>query len=72
MKNKYLLGILEDVKKKDANEPEFIQTVTEVLESLEHVVEQRPELEKSGLFERLVEPERQIMFRGLTIMARCR
>ena len=63
MKNKYLLGILEDVKKKDANEPEFIQTVTEVLESLEHVVEQRPELEKSGLFERLVEPERQIIFR---------
>ena len=63
MKNKYLLGILEDVKKKDANEPEFIQTVTEVLESLEHVVDQRPELEKSGLFERLVEPERQIIFR---------
>ena len=63
MKNKYLLGILEDVKKKDANEPEFIQTVTEVLESLEHVVEKRPELETSGLFERLVEPERQILFR---------
>ena len=63
MKNKFLLGILEDVKKKDSNEPEFIQTVTEVLESLEHVVEQRPELEKSGLFERLVEPERQIIFR---------
>ncbi len=63
MKNKFLLGILEDVKKKDANEPEFIQTVTEVLESLEYVVEQRPELEKSGLFERLVEPERQIIFR---------
>ncbi len=63
MKNKFLLGILEDVKKKDSNEPEFIQTVTEVLESLEHVVEQRPELETSGLFERLVEPERQIIFR---------
>ena len=63
MKNKFLLGILEDVKRKDAAEPEFIQTVTEVLESLEHVVEQRPELEKSGLFERLVEPERQIIFR---------
>ena len=63
MKNKYLLSVLENVKKKDANEPEFIQTVTEVLESLEHVVDQRPELEKSGLFERLVEPERQILFR---------
>ncbi len=63
MKNKYLLGILEDVKKKDANEPEFIQTVTEVLESLEHVVEKRPDLEKAGIFERIVEPERQIIFR---------
>ncbi|MBE7055013.1 MAG: NADP-specific glutamate dehydrogenase [Ruminococcaceae bacterium] len=63
MKNKYLLGVLEDVKKKDANEPEFIQTVTEVLESLEHVVEQRPDLEKAGIFERMVEPERQIIFR---------
>jgi len=63
VKNKYLLGILEDVKKKDANEPEFIQTVTEVLESLEHVVEKRPDLEKAGIFERMVEPERQIIFR---------
>ena len=63
MKNEYLLSVLENVKKKDANEPEFIQTVTEVLESLEHVVEQRPELAKTGLFERLVEPERQIIFR---------
>ena len=63
MKNEYLLSVLENVKKKDANEPEFIQTVTEVLESLEHVVEKRPELAKTGLFERLVEPERQILFR---------
>ena len=63
MKNEYLLSVLENVKKKDANEPEFIQTVTEVLESLEHVVEIRPELAKTGLFERLVEPERQILFR---------
>ncbi len=63
MKNEYLLSVLESVKKKDANEPEFIQTVTEVLESLEYVVEKRPELAKTGLFERLVEPERQIIFR---------
>ncbi len=63
MKNEYLLSVLENVKKKDSNEPEFIQTVTEVLESLEYVVEQRPELAKTGLFERLVEPERQIIFR---------
>ncbi len=63
MKNEYLLRVLESVKKKDSGEPEFIQTVTEVLESLEHVVEKRPELEKSGIFERMVEPERQIIFR---------
>ena len=63
MKNEYLLSVLENVKKKDAGEPEFIQTVTEVLESLEYVVEKRPELAKTGLFERLVEPERQIIFR---------
>ena len=63
MKNQYLNRILDDVKKKNGTEPEFIQTVTEVLESLEHVVEQRPELEKAGIFERMVEPERQIIFR---------
>ena len=63
MKNQYLSRILDDVKKKNGTEPEFIQTVTEVLESLEHVVEQRPELEKAGIFERMVEPERQIIFR---------
>ncbi len=63
MKNEYLLRVLESVKKKDAGEPEFIQTVTEVLESLEYVVEKRPELEMSGIFERMVEPERQIIFR---------
>ena len=63
MKNEYLLRVLEDVKKKDANEPEFIQAVTEVLESIEHVVEQRPELEKEGIIERMVEPDRAISFR---------
>ena len=63
MKNEYLLRVLEDVKKKDANEPEFIQAVTEVLESIEYVVEQRPELEKEGIIERMVEPDRVISFR---------
>ncbi len=63
MKNQYLNRVLEDVKKKNSTEPEFIQTVTEVLESLECVVDQRPELEEAGIFERMVEPERQIIFR---------
>ena len=61
--NKYLLGVLKTVKKRDAGEPEFIQAVTEVLESLEPVVNARPELEKNGIIERLVEPDRFIQFR---------
>ena len=46
-----------------AGEPEFIQAVTEVLASLEPVVEQRPDFIESGVIERMVEPERQIVFR---------
>lgn len=63
IKNEYLLGVLETVKKRNANEPEFIQAVTEVLESLEPVVEKRPDLVEAGVIDRLVEPERQIIFR---------
>ncbi|MDD6032178.1 MAG: NADP-specific glutamate dehydrogenase [Oscillospiraceae bacterium] len=61
--NEYLKKVLETVKKRDAGEPEFIQAVTEVLESFEPVVEARPELEKLGIIERIVEPERFIQFR---------
>ena len=63
IKNEYLLGVLETVKKRNAGEPEFIQAVTEVLESLEPVVERRPDLVEAGVIDRLVEPERQIIFR---------
>ena len=63
MKNQYLIDILENVKKRNANEPEFLQTVTEVLESIEPVIDQRPDLVEAGVVERMVEPERQIMFR---------
>ena len=63
MKNQYLIGILESTKKRNPNEPEFIQALTEVLESLEPVIEKRPGLVEAGVLERLVEPERQIMFR---------
>ena len=55
--------IIEQVKQKDADQPEFIQAVTEVLTSLEPVFEAHPEYEAAGLLERLVEPERVIMFR---------
>ncbi len=63
LKNAYLKGVLADVERRDAGEPEFIQAVTEVLESLEPVVEARPELEKLNIVGRIVEPERFIQFR---------
>ena len=62
-KNQYLNELMERVIKRNANEPEFHQTVKEVLESIEPVVEARPEYIKSGVLERMVEPERIIKFR---------
>ena len=62
-KSKYLQNVMETVEKRNAGEPEFLQAVKEVLESLEPVVEAHPEYEKAGLIERLVEPERIITFR---------
>ena len=59
----YVQRVIDSVAKKHANEPEFVQTVTEVLASLKPVIEQHPEYEKAGLLERMVEPERQIAFR---------
>ena len=63
LKNEYLKKVLAEVEKRDAGEPEFIQAVTEVLESLEPVVEARPELEKLNIVGRITEPERFIQFR---------
>ena len=63
MKNQYLIDVLESVKKRNPGEPEFIQTVTEVFESIEPVIEQRPDLVAAGVVERMVEPDRMIMFR---------
>ena len=59
----YVSEQLEKLKAKNANEPEFIQAATEVLESLEPVFEQNPQYEQAGILERLTEPERVIMFR---------
>lgn len=61
--NKYLSDLLETVKKRNPGEPEFIQAVTEVFESLQPVAEKRQDLIDAGVFERIVEPERQIIFR---------
>ena len=61
--NEYLQTVFDGLKQRNADQPEFLQAVEEVLESLVPVVEARPELEKAGIIERLVEPERVIMFR---------
>ena len=63
IKNAYLAGVYEGLAKRNAEQKEFLQAVDEVLESLEPVIEARPELEKNGLIERIVEPERVVMFR---------
>ncbi|NLF35369.1 MAG: NADP-specific glutamate dehydrogenase [Clostridiales bacterium] len=63
MENKYLQEVYENLAKRSAHEPEFLQAVREVLESLQPVAEQRPDLVKAGIFQRIVEPERTILFR---------
>ena len=63
LKNAYLKSVIEQVEKRNPNEPEFLQTVTEVLASIEPVIEQRPDLVEAGVIERMVEPERQVFFR---------
>ncbi len=62
-KNQYLADLMETVKKRNPGEPEFHQAVTEVLESLEPVIEKHPEYIKMGVLESIVEPERIIKFR---------
>ena len=63
IKNEYLLDLIERVKARNAGETEFHQTVIEVLESIEPVIEQSPEYITSGVLDRMVEPERIIKFR---------
>ena len=59
----YLVDLLERIEKRNSNEPEFIQAVTEVFVTLQPVLEKRQDLIDAGVIERLVEPERQIIFR---------
>lgn len=59
----YVQDVYEIVKKRNGNEPEFLQAVKEVFNSLEPVFEKRQDLVDAKILERLVEPERQIMFR---------
>ena len=59
----YVQGDYDKVCERNKGESEFLQAVKEVLESLEPVLEKRPDLVEAGILERIVEPERQIMFR---------
>ena len=59
----YVLKVLEEVMNRNAGEKEFLDAVKEVLFSLEPVFDKHPEYIEAGLLERIVEPERQIMFR---------
>lgn len=59
----YVENVIEQVKAKNPGEPEFIQAVTEVLQSLKPVIDAHPEYEAASLLERIVEPERVVMFR---------
>ena len=61
--SKYVDSVLASVKAKNANEPEFIQAVEEVLTTLDPVLKAHPEYEANAILERMVEPERTVMFR---------
>ncbi len=63
IKNAYLNSVMDGLKQRNAHEPEFLQAVEEVLESLEPVVEADPRYEEQDVVGRLVEPERAILFR---------
>ncbi len=61
--SKYVDSVLKDLKAKNANEPEFIQAAEEVLLTLDPVLKANPQYEQNAILERMVEPERTIIFR---------
>ena len=61
--SEYVEKVMSELKKKDANQPEFLQAAKEVLESIAPVVKEYPVYEEHGILERIVEPERIIQFR---------
>ncbi|MBQ1608769.1 MAG: NADP-specific glutamate dehydrogenase, partial [Lachnospiraceae bacterium] len=61
--NNYLKSVYDGLVERNGEQKEFLQAVYEVLESLQPVVEQNPRLQEEGIIERIVEPERTIMFR---------
>ena len=63
IQNEYLQGVQDRLTQQNPHEKEFLQATEEVLESLVPVVEQRPEFIRNGVIDRIVEPERTLMFR---------
>ena len=63
LKNTYLLSVMDGLKQRNAHEPEYLQAVEEVLESLEPVIEADPRYEQQNIIGRIVEPERVVLFR---------
>lgn len=61
--NEYVQRVYQQVEKRDGDQPEFLQAVQEVFESLQPVISRHPEYEANGILERLVEPERVVKFR---------
>ncbi|MCK8826870.1 NADP-specific glutamate dehydrogenase [Natroniella acetigena] len=61
--SQYTTRVIEEMMERNPNQPEFHQAIKEVVESLEPVFEKNPEYKEAGILERIVEPERQIMFR---------
>ena len=61
--NAYVQSVIDNVKKKHGNEPEFVQTVEEVFSSISPVIDAHPEYVKADLLNRMVEPERMFTFR---------
>lgn len=63
LSNAHLQDVFSDVSRKNAHEPEFIQAVGEVLESIAPAMDRHPEFVKAGIVRRMVEPERAVSFR---------
>ncbi|MDP3484813.1 MAG: NADP-specific glutamate dehydrogenase, partial [Methanobacteriaceae archaeon] len=59
----YVEDVLEELKRKNPYEPEFIQTANEILRCLNVVFERHPEFQEAKILERFLEPERVVMFR---------
>ena len=62
-KTQYVKKVYDKVAATNSEQPEYLQAVREVLMTIEPLLEENPKLEEQGILERIVEPERQIMFR---------